>query len=200
MSSTAERPTLGLRERKKARTRASIQAHALRLFRAQGYQATTVEQIITAAEVSETTFFRYFPTKEDVVLQDDFDPVIVATLLEQPPELSPVQAIRRVLRAHFASLAPEQAEEMLQRLTLVVAEPALRAAMLDQNTRTMRLIADGLAERAGRPPTDLAVRAVAGAVIGVLMAALEAWVDDPAGDLPAIVDAALGHLERGLTL
>src|SRR5580704_2257713 len=61
----------GLRERKKARTRASIREHALRLFREQGYHATTVEKIAEAAEISPSTFFRYFPTKEDLVLQDE---------------------------------------------------------------------------------------------------------------------------------
>ncbi|OYD67968.1 TetR family transcriptional regulator [Rhodococcus sp. OK302] len=73
---------VGLRERKKAHTRASIQEHALRLFQERGYDATTVQQIIDACEISESTFFRYFPAKADVVLADDFDPLIVEALSE----------------------------------------------------------------------------------------------------------------------
>ena len=69
--------TPGLRERKKAKTRAAIQTQALRLIAEQGYEATTVEQIAEAAEISPSTFFRYFPTKEDVVVEDDYDPLLV---------------------------------------------------------------------------------------------------------------------------
>ncbi|WP_035858614.1 TetR family transcriptional regulator [Cryptosporangium arvum] len=198
MSSTAERPPLGLRERKKARTRAAIQTHALRLFREQGYQSTTVDQIITAAEVSETTFFRYFPTKEDTVLQDDFDPMIASSLRDQPAALSPVAAVRRTLRDHFEARTPEQRREMHERLALVVAEPALRSTMLVQATGAMRLIEQALAARAGADHADLATRAVAGAVIGVLLAAVEEW-SEARGELPPIVDAALEHLENGLS-
>ncbi len=93
----------GLRERKKARTRASIREHALRLFREQGYHATTVEQIAAAAEVSPSTFFRYFPTKEDVVLQDDMDTRMVEALERQPAGLGPVTAVRAATREVFAS-------------------------------------------------------------------------------------------------
>ena len=90
-SSNSERKA-GLRERKKAKTRAEIQRQALRLFRERGYGATTASQIAEAAEVSESTFFRYFPTKEDVVFWDEFDPLIFEAFQAQPPEMGTVRA------------------------------------------------------------------------------------------------------------
>src|ERR1700756_5536364 len=96
----------GLRERKKARTRAAIRQHALRLFREHGYQATTVEQIAAAAEVSPSTFFRYFPTKEDVVLRDDLDTRMFEAFERQPPSLSQVAAWRAAIKEVLATLTP----------------------------------------------------------------------------------------------
>src|SRR5260370_38553843 len=93
----------GLRERKKAKTRAAIREHAVRLFREQGYHAPTVEQIAAAAEVSPSTFFRYFPTKEDVVLQDDMDTRMVEALERQPAGLGPLVAVRAAVQEAFAS-------------------------------------------------------------------------------------------------
>src|SRR5580704_12068662 len=108
----------GLRELKKARTRASIREHALRLFREQTYQGTTVEQIAAAAEVSPSTFFRYFPTKEDIVLQDDMDTRMIEALERQPAGLDPLSAVRAATQEVFASYTAAD-------LTLISANDAL---------------------------------------------------------------------------
>src|SRR5215472_6346756 len=124
-ASTAERP--GLRERKKARTRAAIREHALRLFREQGYEATTVDQIADAADVSPSTFFRYFPTKEDVVLQDEFDVLALEAFEAQPHELSTVAAFRAAARSAFASLGQDELLQFRATTELILTVPELRA-------------------------------------------------------------------------
>jgi AcrR family transcriptional regulator len=193
-------PSCGLRERKKARTRAAIRQHALRLFREQGYQGTTVEQIAEAAEVSPSTFFRYFPTKEDVVLQDDFDIIAVEKFEAQPAGLSPIAALRGAMREAFADAQPGQIEEWneLNRLTLAV--PELRSRVLDEFMRSAGMAADLIAKRAGRDPHDFAVRTLAGALIGVGMSVMMTAVEDPSADIMALMDAGLAHLEAGLPL
>ena len=94
----------GLRERKKARTRTEIQRQALKLFRERGYEATTVSQIAEAAEVSESTFFRYFPTKEDVVIWDEYDPVATDLVEARPAGEPPAQWFRAVIRETMGGL------------------------------------------------------------------------------------------------
>ncbi len=135
MLSQGEREALaqpGLRERKKAKTKAAIQQHALRLFQAQGYDATTVEQIAEAAEISPSTFFRYFPTKEEVAMWDDLDPLFAAAFEAQPAEWSPIQALRGALRAVFAGLPADEMARQWERSRLILAVPELRMRMLDQ--------------------------------------------------------------------
>jgi len=200
LSSDDERSALGLRERKKAKTRAAIQQHALRLFQAQGYDATTVEQIADAAEISPSTFFRYFPTKEDVVLYDDLDPVFIAAFEEQPPDLSPIQAMRGTLRAVFTRLSAAEMVRQWERARLVLAVPELRMRMLDQLAAAVQLIAELVAKRVGRRADDLAVRAFAGATIGAVMTAMLTLVEDPMADPLAQMDASLAYLEAGLPL
>jgi AcrR family transcriptional regulator len=196
--STAETSRPGLRERKKARTRAAIREHAFRLFREQGYDATTVEQIAEAAEVSPSTFFRYFPTKEDVVLQDGMDELWAEAVRAQPPELSPLAALRAAVPAAFAGLSPEQLEILKESTELSMSVPAVRVRALDEFGRTITVIAGVVAERAGREPSDPAVITLAGAVVGV---AMTSWF--ATGDLEEMFtrfDAALALLEAGLPL
>jgi AcrR family transcriptional regulator len=191
--------TAGLRERKKARTRAAIQSHALRLFREQGYDATTVQQIIDEVEVSESTFFRYFPTKADVVLSDEFDPVIVAAFREQPRNFSVIQALRATFAQVFAEMSDDdRAQE--DRMLLILSVPELRASMLDQFAQAMGLLAEIIAERTGRSPSDVPVRTFAGAVVGAVMAAMFAIADDPSSDLAQALDQSMACLEDGLRL
>jgi AcrR family transcriptional regulator len=193
----------GLRERKKARTRASIREHALRLFREHGYLATTVEQIAAAAEVSPSTFFRYFPTKEDVVLQDDMDTVMLEAFERQPPGLSPVAAIRAATREALDSMSPEMWEQIRQTTRLTVTVPEVRARAMDEFSRTIGVMAEAMGKRAGRSPDDLAVRALAGAIIGVIMSVTMPWhwADGRVSrDTFEEIDAGLALLEAGLPL
>lgn len=190
----------GLRERKKAKTRAAIQQHALRLFRAHGYDATTVEQIAEAAEVSPSTFFRYFPTKEDVVLYDALDPLIIAAFEAQPPGLSPVQALRAAMHAVFAELPADELQDLHGRFDLIRDVPELRTRMLDEFVRTIQLAAELIAKRLGRRPDDFAVRTFAGALIGVSMAVMLTEMEDPDADVLALMDAGMAQLEAGLPL
>src|SRR5512139_1207552 len=94
----------GLRERKKEQTRAAIQREALRLIAERGYDATTCEQIAAAAEVSPATLFRYFPTKEDLVLQDLYDPLIAEAVRARPRAEAPLKAVRNGIGAAFAAV------------------------------------------------------------------------------------------------
>ena len=200
-----------LRERKKARTRAALREHALRLFREQGYQATTVEQIAAAAEVSPSTFFRYFPTKEDLVLQDDMDTRMLEALARQPAALAPLPAIRAAVREAWASFTPEDWDQISQGAWLSVEVPEIRARAMNEFARTINTISDGLARHTGRCAHDLPVRVLAGAVVGTMMAIFlpEKLARDEAPDMDASrvgpdsvtrIDEALGLLEAGLPL
>ena len=190
----------GLRERKKAKTRAAIREQALRLFQEQGYQATTVEQIAAAAEISPATFFRYFPTKEDVVLQDDVDVLTLEVFDAQPPELSPVAAVRAAAATTFARLTPQELARFRETTELTLAVPELRARAIDEFVRTIEVMAAAVARRTGHAPDDFAVRNLAGAMVGVIMASVLTAKENPTADMFQRIDAALAHLEAGLPL
>ena len=191
----------GLRERKKARTRAAIREHAFRLFREQGYDATTVEQIAEAAEVSPSTFFRYFPTKEDVVLQDDMDLLWMDAIREQPPEVGPIAALRAGVHTAFSRMGEAEWAQLRETTELALAVPAVRGRMLEELARTTQALAEAVAERTGRDPGDFAVRTLAGAIVGIAMAA---WFEVAEGLVDYMDQGRLAifadKFERGLAL
>ena len=197
-SQVADKP--GLRERKKAKTKAAIQEHALRLFHEQGYENTTIEQIAEAAEVSPSTFFRYFATKEDVVIYDTLDPVLIAVWRAQPPELGPIQAMRQAMKQVFASLDRRSIEEMTERGRLVYSVPELREAMVNDMLRTTNVMAEEVALRSGRSPDDFEVRVFTGAIMGALMAAMLPALQEEHPDYLRSIDPAFEFLEKGMPL
>lgn len=169
---SAARPRPTLRERKKERTRRTIRVEAFRLFREQGYSATTVEQIADAAEISPSTFFRYFPSKEQVVLADDLDPIMIQKFQEQPPGLSALEAFQGATRAAFGVLDSAAFEFERERARLVQTVPELRGVLALEMERNVDMVAELVAQRIGREPDDFEVRALAGGLIGAAKAAL----------------------------
>lgn len=191
---------LGLRERKKARTRAAVQEHALRLFREQGYAETTVDQIAAAAEISPSTFFRYFPTKEATVVYDRLDPLLMDLIAGQPAELSPIGALRETMRTVYGALSDVDWERERERMVLISEVPELRAGMFEEFAAAIAMIAEALGKRVGRPADDFEVRNVAGAVAGVVLAAYSSGTPAELPDFIAKIDRGFAHLEAGLPL
>src|SRR5205823_7882569 len=126
----------------------------------------------------------YFPTKEDVVLQDDLDLLWMDAIREQPPEVGPIAALRAGVHAAFARMGEGEWARLRETTQLGMAVPAVRGRMLEEMSRTTQCLAEAVAERSGRDPGDFAVRALAGAVVGVAMAA---WFDE-GGDLMSFDD------------
>jgi len=185
----------GLREQKKARTRETVQRCALDLFAAHGYAATTIDQIAAAAEISPSTFFRYFPTKEDVVLADFTDAIAVDVLRAIPRDVGYVAAIREMARQVWSGMPPEKAHYESLRHELISSVPELRARMLDEYGRNVQLIASMVSEREGGDPDDPRARAIAGAVMGVMLSVLADMPGAPMADHLAAIDARLAVLE-----
>jgi AcrR family transcriptional regulator len=184
-------PPAGLRERKKIKLRRTIQAEALRLFETQGYEQTTVEQIAEAAETSTTTFYRYFPTKEDVVLDDDYDPIVEATIASRPAGEALTDTFRAAADAVAAASETDQ-DNNLARLSLIATSPALDARYAGEQRKSIDLIARLLADRTGRTAGDYQVQLTAAAFIAVMFTANQRWAADRgAAPLRTLVDQAV---------
>lgn len=189
--------TSGLRERKKARTRETLREQALRLFLERGYDATTMEAVAAAADVAPRTLFRYFPTKESLLLEDDYDPLLLAALRARPAGESPLSALPAAVRSGLDPLYDEAKDALLARTRLIQSVPSLRGGLWDQQMRTVADIAAVLAERAGRPAGDHDSRIAAAAGMATLTTAVLDWADgNGREDLRDVIDRAFEALAR----
>ena len=194
--------TPGLRERKKARTREAIIEAALVLFERQGFDATTVEDIAEAADVSPRTFFRYFDTKLDVVMArnvDDSDDIedLIAAL---PPDLGPIEAVHHVLRQKLAERLDEGDDSVLREMRVVMSTPGLRAICVERFHEKLDGLAALFAARLGVDSGALQPYVLAGAVSATMLAIMDRWVAEGAraDRVVELVDEGFALLERGL--
>ena len=189
--------TDGLRERKKQATRQALHEAAVRLVRAFGPQAVTVDAICADAGVSRRTFFNYFDSKEQALFPwDEARGVrIIAAIRDHDPAASPYAAARHAVREMFhASLKdPDQNRPM----DLAQAHPELLAAALRTGSLFEQAIADGVAARTGRPADDLCVQTVAAAVAAAVRIVSRNWSTGTERQLDDLVDQVFDALATG---
>ncbi len=186
---------VSLRQRKRERTRAGLIAAALDLFERQGYEATTIDQIAAAADVSPRTFFRYFSTKEEVALGDDVGPGIISLLADRPLDEPVLESVRRVVAESLRLVSDEDRAALLARLRIVYRTPSLRARRWEFQLEMGRMSGAILAARRGLPPDDLASRVTATAVFTAIEVAMDDWQQhEGRADLGAAIAAAVGYL------
>ncbi|MGW1873239.1 TetR family transcriptional regulator [Streptomyces sp. NPDC001975] len=190
----------GLRERKKAKTRRLLQQEALRLFLEQGYDSTTVEQICDAVDISPSTFFRYFPTKEDVIFTDDYDPFMEEAITGRDPSEPIPDVVRATLFDLLEQRISQDRETMLARLKLASRVQPLRARMWQQQEGRVAHTAALLANRADKDANAYEVRLTAAVLIAVITETLMFWAEhDGEPDLTDLFSRALDRL-GGLSL
>ncbi len=186
------------RQQRKQQTRKAIQEQALRLFLADGFESTTVERIADAAGVSHMTFFRHFPTKESVVTDDDFDPLIAALIRDRPAGEAPLTAIRRAIVGVLRALPAQEQDAIRVRTRLMVQTPALRARLWQNQISTQELFAAALAEREGGDGAQpgLRLRVLAGVALVTVTTALSDWATGPNDDVLAdVIEEAFSALD-----
>lgn len=193
--------TPGLRDRKKERTRHTIERVALDLFEENGFDGTTIELIAAAADIAPRTFFHYFPSKEDVVLADyatRLDRIVVAL------EAGPVgEAPWPALRAAFLEVAADyetERGELLRRFRIIEATPSVAA----RNLQIQATWEDAVTEAVARwldldAAKDLRPRLIAGAALAAIRASLRRWLtDNGQSRLPGHISDSFDLLESGL--
>jgi AcrR family transcriptional regulator len=192
--------TIGLRERKKLKTRAELTDAAFRLFFERGFDETTIEDIVEQVEVSPRTFFRYFDSKEDVVIGffDDLGLELRSALAARPPEEPPFAAVREALRA-LVEIYLDRQERVIAAKRLSYDTPAIRARLLDKHARWENGVTEELAARLGvDAETDPRPRLIAAVALAAFSTAVGGWCSNRGrDDLHARVDEALESVAHG---
>ncbi|NWF27462.1 TetR family transcriptional regulator [Streptomyces sp. PKU-EA00015] len=199
----------GLRARKKQRTRDALVRAALELFTTQGYERTTVDEIVDAVEVSQRTFFRYFASKEEVAfaVQELAESHYVAALRERPAEEGPFEAMRNAVSASWDTigLAIEEIVPLdlyMRGFLMIESTPALLAAHLRRSADMEDLLARLIAEREGLDvDADPRPRVAVAAFGGVMRVTGRLWGrgEDPSVEaIRALTEAYLDHLGPSL--
>jgi AcrR family transcriptional regulator len=204
-TATPAQIVVGLRERKKARTREALHDAAMSLFSDQGFDGTTVEEIAAACEMSPRTFFRYFPTKEDVLFGDfeQRSTALVETLAAQPVDLTPLAAIHAAMRA-IALTYGEERDVLVARATIVQGSPGLRAYKVEHQRGWDEALVAGLNRRSRTAEDALSSddrRLLTSVSMAAFRAAFETWLEEPdQPDLVVLVDHAFDRVSGGLAL
>jgi AcrR family transcriptional regulator len=192
--------SMSLAERKRMLVRDQLGEAALRLLARQGYEETTVEQIVAAAGVSRRTFFRYFKSKEDVVVESvgDLSAAIRAELAARPEAEGPQPALRAALAVAAEQLASEP-EKSIPLVKLLFDTPALHRRFLERQSVLQEELAAELARREGvEPADDFGPALVAGVAITAFHVAVVEWTrHDGAEDLDALIDEAFARTSPG---
>ncbi|WAL67469.1 mycofactocin system transcriptional regulator [Amycolatopsis cynarae] len=176
-------------------SRAEVEHAAFELFARQGFERTTIDDIARAAGIGRRTFFRYFPSKNDIAW-GDFDGELQRMrkrLTGYPPELPLVEAIRSAL-VDFNRIPPEEAPWHRRRMELILTTPALQAHSALRYADWRQVLAEFVAGRLGIAPDSLAPQAIAYAVLGIALAAYEQWLRSPESDLAELLAAGLTEL------
>lgn len=191
----------GLRERKRLAAMHRIQTVALDLFDEHGYDQVTIERIAEQAEVSPSSVYRYFGTKEQLVIWDEYDPVALAAIADELQQRPPIEAVRRVVEVVMGEAVRTDPERIHRRLRLAFTNPSIEAASALQTYEMAAVIGGLIAERVGDTVDDLDVQVFAYACVGALLGAIRHWYASgfttPFED---IVGRPLAILERGMRL
>jgi mycofactocin system transcriptional regulator len=169
---------------------------AFGLFGRQGFEQTTVDDIAAAARIGRRTFFRYFPSKNDVPW-GDFDDELArmrARLSSFPASTRLMDAIREAV-VDFNRVPAEQIGWHRRRMELLLRTPALQAHSTLRYAAWRQVIAEFVAERTGQAPDALAPRTIGYVALGVALAAYEHWLLTADADLSELLEGAMHQLD-----